>query len=490
MSMTLRTSTALRSLQPVASQTCTSSTKSQLTTVSRRRNSTWFLKAWSESVSALEAGACGALAKRADVRVYATVSDYGQMPESSVPTPEVFLSRREEWQRRYLLEEAKVAPQPSAFQQTVRCSFTRSGVGLHSGAPVTVRVRPAFAGEGRYFVMVPEGTIVELEEEEEEETASMSEEEKEDMKVEYFKMSLLDEEERAQREQELFPEMVARTWDPIKPQEQPLAKPPKGEVRIPANLTSVPEDSAPLALCTRLRSSDGTVEISTVEHLLSALEALGVDNARIEVEEGSELPILDGSPEGWSVGVCQAGVVPALTEGGEQKPRLAFKPTEPIVVRSGDAFVMLNPEEVTRLSYSVDFTAKSTAIGKQHFSWCPAEDDVYPLELSKARTFTTMEDVEAARTAGLIKGGSPTNALIANGADYYNPPLRFENEAVRHKMADLIGDLALLNTGGNGGLPIGHVVAYKAGHDLHVKFARALLAACKEENRVSSVVKS
>jgi hypothetical protein len=91
-----------------------------------------------------------------------------------------------------------------------------------------------------------------------------------------------------------------------------------------------------------------------------------------------------------------------------------------------------------RLTYLVDFSAKAECIGRQQHTWALLEDGNYALELAKARTFTTLEDAEAAREAGLIKGGSPVNALIAEGSEYYNPPLRYENEPVRHKLLDLV----------------------------------------------------
>eukprot|EP00242_Pyramimonas_sp_CCMP2087_P011177 CAMPEP_0198210534 /NCGR_PEP_ID=MMETSP1445-20131203/20478_1 /TAXON_ID=36898 /ORGANISM="Pyramimonas sp., Strain CCMP2087" /LENGTH=465 /DNA_ID=CAMNT_0043884617 /DNA_START=58 /DNA_END=1452 /DNA_ORIENTATION=+ len=386
-------------------------------------------------------------------------------------TEDEIMKKQKQIQRKFLVEKNLVAPQPALHQQTVRSSFIRKGVGLHSGAPVTVRVRPALAGEGRYFVIVPSGTI------DDEETfpddTELSPEEAEEVKLEFFKMSLLDDEEREQREKELFPDMDLNL---DKPAEQEAAvKGTAGETRIPAHLNSVVSER--LTLCTKLTAGGATV--STVEHLLSALEASGVDNARIEVEDGFELPILDGSADGWVSGIVDCGVVAAETAGGERMPRKALQPKLPIVVQNGDSFIMLNPEAKTRLTYIVDFTQKSTAIGKQTFSWCQQEDHPYGMELALARTFTTMEDVEVARAAGLIKGGSPVNALIADGSEYFNPPLRYNEEPVRHKMLDLIGDLALMAEGGNGGLPTGHVVAYKAGHDLHVKFAKALVEASK-----------
>jgi len=391
------------------------------------------------------------------------------------------MKKHEQIQRRFMLETALVAPQPASQQQTLRSSFIRKGVGLHSGAPATVRVRPAFAGEGRYFVIVPPGTIED--DDQLYDDTEVSPEEEEEIKLEFFKMSLLDDEEREQREKELFPGLDLNIDKET--EQESVTTGESGETRIPASLNSVINER--LMLCTKLGVEDATV--STVEHLLSALEACGVDNARIEVEDGPELPVLDGSADGWVSGIRDCGVVTATTQEGEAMQRLALKPQDPIVVQNGDAFIMLNPEEKTRLTYIVDFTAKSTAIGKQTFSWCPLEDLPYSRELALARTFTTMEDAEAAREAGLIKGGSPTNALIADGSDFFNPPLRYPNEPVRHKMLDLIGDLALVGMGGNGGLPTGHVVAYKAGHDLHVKFAKALLAASTTEDWAPTAVK-
>mmetsp|Transcript_11759 Transcript_11759/g.22429 ORF Transcript_11759/g.22429 Transcript_11759/m.22429 type:complete len:463 (+) Transcript_11759:218-1606(+) len=395
---------------------------------------------------------------------------------------DMMLKKQAEWQRQFLKDQALVCPEPSSTQQTLRSSFIRKGVGLHSGAPVTVRVRPAFAGEGRYFVLVPEGYIKD-EEETFEDDEEIDEEDLEDMRLEFYKMSLLDEEERAAREEELFPGQDLNI-DKVTPAESAV-KGDKGEVRIPASLDHVV--SEPLKLCTKLQAGD--VTISTVEHILSALEASGVDNARIEVQEGTELPVLDGSAEGWLGGVTDCGVVPAVCPKGKTRDRLAYKPSEPIVVSSGESFIMLHPEDKPRITYTIDFSAKSSAIGKQSHSWCPLEDKPYAYDIGQARTFTTLEDAEEARKAGLIRGGSPVNALIAGRADFENPPLRYSNEPVRHKMLDLIGDMALLASNGNAGLPIGHVVAFKAGHELHVKFARKVLEACSKDGPVPAVVR-
>lgn len=106
------------------------------------------------------------------------------------------------------------------------------------------------------------------------------------------------------------------------------------------------------------------------------------------------------------------------------------------VVRGMMQFSAAQP--TPRLTYLVDFSAKSTAIGRQQHTWALLEDANYAQCLARARTFTTLEDAEAARDAGLIKGGSPVNALIADGENWFNAPLRYENEPARHKLLDLV----------------------------------------------------
>ena len=123
---------------------------------------------------------------------------------------------------------------------------------------------------------------------------------------------------------------------------------------------------------------------------VAALEALGVDNARIEVEGTGELPILDGSAYPFCYHAARVGVVRATASGAEDDSecdRFAWRLDEPVTVRHGDAFVSLYPDSVTKLTYGVDFTYKSRAIGKQWESWTPTEDGRFADVLARARTF-------------------------------------------------------------------------------------------------------
>lgn len=222
--------------------------------------------------------------------------------------------------------------------------------------------------------------------------------------------------------------------------------------------------------------------VITCEHLLSALEAIGVDNARIELEGSGEVPIVDGSAYQFAYECARVGLVPAHADGSTAEvPRMAWRPSEMITVRDGDAFVQFIPDAVTKLTYGVDFTYKSTAIGKQWESWTPTEDGDYVDLIARARTFGTMQDYMAYFRAGYIRGGLEQCALIANGDKFWNPPMILPNENARHKILDLVGDLSLMAEPGMAGVPIGHVLAYKGSHRLHAKFLAALAAAPKEK---------
>jgi UDP-3-O-[3-hydroxymyristoyl] N-acetylglucosamine deacetylase len=208
-------------------------------------------------------------------------------------------------------------------------------------------------------------------------------------------------------------------------------------------------------LSTELGSGNATVR--TVEHLLAALVGLGIDNARIEVN-GPEIPLLDGSAREWAEQILLAG----WTQQAEQ--RQYYRATQPIVVQQGDAFVAVLPAEQTRLTYGIDFS--HSAIGQQ---WQSIVLEDFLTEIAPARTFALAEEIEKLRQSGLIKGGSLENALVCDRAGWLNPPLRYPNEPVRHKLLDLIGDLSLLGT-----LPKAHIWAYKASHSLHTRLAQRL----------------
>ncbi|MEL6815590.1 MAG: UDP-3-O-acyl-N-acetylglucosamine deacetylase, partial [Cyanobacteria bacterium J06598_3] len=204
--------------------------------------------------------------------------------------------------------------------------------------------------------------------------------------------------------------------------------------------------------------------VRTVEHLLSALVALEIDNVRIEIS-GPELPLLDGSAKEWMAAIAPAGTT------AQSAPRACrTAPTEPISVCSGDALVTAFPSSELRFSYGIDF--ELAAIGNQWHSWSPAQDD-FSAEIAPARTFGLAHQIDYLREQGLIKGGSLENALVCGNDGWINPPLRFDNEPARHKLLDLVGDLSLL-----GDIPKAHYVAYKASHGLHVALAKKLLAVC------------
>ena len=368
-------------------------------------------------------------------------------------------------------------PESRTYQQTVRRSFTLIGVGLHSGEWETVRVCPARAGEGRYFVRVPPGTIPETAADDVEGGAfareGLTEEETEDMLYEQLRSMLNGEDDDA-----------AERAAELRAKQESAAESPgdfgsdSGEVRIPA-AAALAQDNLRLSMRLAVDDDNGVI---TCEHLLSALEAIGVDNARIELEGSGEVPIVDGSAYQFAYECARVGLVPAHADGSTAEvPRMAWRPSEMITVRDGDAFVQFIPDAVTKLTYGVDFTYKSTAIGKQWESWTPTEDGDYVDLIARARTFGTMQDYMAYFRAGYIRGGLEQCALIANGDKFWNPPMILPNENARHKILDLVGDLSLMADPGMAGVPIGHVLAYKGSHRLHAKFLAALAAAPKEK---------
>ena len=142
---------------------------------------------------------------------------------------------------------------------------------------------------------------------------------------------------------------------------------------------------------------------------------------------------------------------------------------DPLWVRSDDSFVAAIPSPELRFSYGIDFDL--AAIGNQWHSWAPHIES-FGAAIAPARTFALAHQIDQLRNAGLIKGGSLDNALVCAPDGWINPPLRFPNEPVRHKLLDLIGDLSLVRS-----LPIAHYMAYKASHRLHTQLARQLLHA-------------
>ncbi|MGB3298279.1 MAG: UDP-3-O-acyl-N-acetylglucosamine deacetylase [Phormidesmis sp.] len=257
------------------------------------------------------------------------------------------------------------------------------------------------------------------------------------------------------------------------------AAPHAGRYFVRTDLPNTPEIVATVAnvVQTQLSTELGTgndVKVRTVEHLLSALMALSIDNVRIEID-GPELPLLDGSAKEWVKAIATAG---AAVQSAFQPQRLALQ--APISVQSGDAFVTAFPSSELRFTYGIDF--ELAAIGNQWHSWSPVVSEMadepngmssrFATDIAPARTFGLAHQIDYLRSQGLIKGGSLDNALVCSAEGWLNPPLRFDNEPARHKLLDLIGDLSLL-----GDIPQAHYIAYKASHELHIKLAKRLFSA-------------
>lgn len=271
---------------------------------------------------------------------------------------------------------------PVHFEQTIVAPIEFSGVGLHSGAPVTLRLLPAPAGSG----------IV-------------------------FRRTDLD------------------------------------NFEIPANCRNV----AKVSYATSLMRQG--VLISTTEHLLSALIGMGVDNVIVELDN-LELPILDGSALPYVEAFRATGI------RVQRRRRESIRILRPIEVREGDKFIGVYPGSGYSIQYAIDFPAP---IGRQSTSVDLAAE-TYGTAIAPARTFGYKADEQRLRDMGLIRGATPDNAIILGAHGPENGSLRFADEFVRHKVLDLIGDLALA-----GRRIEGRVVAERAGHAMHTALVSRLI---------------
>lgn len=237
-----------------------------------------------------------------------------------------------------------------------------------------------------------------------------------------------------------------------------------------------------------LQGTEG-FKVLSPESLLSALEACGVDNARIEVEGGWEVPVVDGSALGWVLEIQKAGLREAPSSSGDNRShRTAPNPQDMLTVSDGDAFVSFYPGKTARVTAGVDHTAE--AIGRQWFTWGPADstqadnyDNHYRWEVAPARkVFPSAEVVESMYASGLLRAGVENCCLVATDGMWLDPMLeRFAMEdASRNAVAILMGNLALVAPAGGRGLPQGHVVAYKASPELQLQFTKSLRAKCQE----------
>jgi UDP-3-O-[3-hydroxymyristoyl] N-acetylglucosamine deacetylase len=203
------------------------------------------------------------------------------------------------------------------------------------------------------------------------------------------------------------------------------------------------------------------VLISTTEHLLAALYSCQVDNVYVEID-ALEVPILDGSSQPFIDMLVRAGIRKL------RRPRRYLRVVKSLEVSDGDRRIGIYPADEFRVQCFVDYA--HPAVGCQQVELTVNRDSFSRL-LAPARTFGFTKDFAGMRAMGLIRGGSPENALVLNDEAVTNGPLRFPNEFVRHKALDLIGDLALV------GRPLkALVVAHKAGHALHTHLVTRLLA--------------
>jgi UDP-3-O-[3-hydroxymyristoyl] N-acetylglucosamine deacetylase len=203
------------------------------------------------------------------------------------------------------------------------------------------------------------------------------------------------------------------------------------------------------------------VRVDTVEHLLAALVSLGVDNAIVELNS-PEVPIMDGSAAPFIYLIQEAGVKLLAS------PRRYLKVLRPIALSRGDKRIALYPSDHFKVTYSI---AYDHPMLRHQARTIRLSEDAFVEEIAPARTFTFLKEVEMLRQQGLALGGSLENAVVIGDTGILNNALRFDDEFVRHKILDVIGDMALV------GHPlIGHLVAHRGGHALHTAFAAQVLA--------------
>ena len=202
------------------------------------------------------------------------------------------------------------------------------------------------------------------------------------------------------------------------------------------------------------------VSVETVEHLLAALTALGIDNVIVELNH-PEVPIMDGSSAPFVYLIQEAGVK------RQQAPRRFLKVLRPISLTHGDKRIALYPSDHFKVTYSISF---DHPLLRHQSRTMRITEESFVEEIAPARTFGFLKEVEMLRQRGLALGGSLDNAIVLGETGVLNNALRFEDEFVRHKILDVIGDLSLV-----GHPVIGHLVAHRGGHALHTAFAAKIL---------------
>lgn len=206
----------------------------------------------------------------------------------------------------------------------------------------------------------------------------------------------------------------------------------------------------------------GEARISTIEHLLSAIHAYGIDNIRICLDN-EEVPIMDGSSIGYCMLLEEAGII------SQNAPKKAIAIKKPIEIQDDKKFVRVEPSERTIFDFSIDFS--HPAIRQQHYKFT-FSTKAYKEEIARARTFGFLHEVNYLRSIGLAQGGDLSNCIVLDESGILNKDgLRYKEEFVRHKILDAIGDMALL------GMPLlGTYVSYAGSHKLNHLLTKQLLS--------------
>ncbi|UCF68138.1 MAG: UDP-3-O-[3-hydroxymyristoyl] N-acetylglucosamine deacetylase [Acidobacteriota bacterium] len=232
------------------------------------------------------------------------------------------------------------------------------------------------------------------------------------------------------------------------------------EDRGGADVPALQQFRAPMLHATRIEREGLTVD--TPEHLLAALFALGVDNAWLHLN-GPEVPILDGSALPFAYALRDVGLET------QSAPRAELAITRPVAVGDEDRRLEIHPSDRLRLTAGIDFEHRH--LGYQELTVELDDPEDFLRKLAPARTFALASDVDKLRRAGLVRGGSLDNAVVVGDDGVVGGELRFADEFVRHKLLDLVGDLALM-----GCRLRGRVIAWRAGHELHGRLVDAILA--------------
>lgn len=234
------------------------------------------------------------------------------------------------------------------------------------------------------------------------------------------------------------------------------------DLKDPVKIKATPESVTETIMSTTIESEG--IKISTIEHLMSAFSGMGVDNAYVEVST-HEVPIMDGSAAPFVFLLQSAGI----EEQSKAKQFIRIK--KPIEVRDGDKWVRLVPFNGFKVTFTIDFDHPTFKQSNQ-FATVDFSTTSFIKEVSRARTFGFMDDLQNLRNAGLARGGSFDNAIVMDSFNVLNDDgLRYKDEFVKHKILDAVGDLYLL-----GHSLVGAFEAYKSGHALNNRILRQLMA--------------